>query len=114
MIKCHHFRAFSTKNVEYIQERFPYILGNNLNTLVKTRPTTKLTQLQVLESFVNSSKQELNVGFFLAYKCLLESLAADDRDALFDICEGTLYHKFSESLDTVKEKNLKLELLNKH
>ena len=108
MIKCYRLQAFSTKNVNYATERFPYILGNNLSTIVKTRPTTKQAQLQVLEIFLNTSNQQLNVGFFQAYSYLLESLVLDDRDALYEICERTLYHKFCESLDIMKEKNLKL------
>ena len=59
-----------------------------------------------------NSKQNVNLGFLLAYKCLLEALASDDRDALYEICEGNLYNKFSDALDLVSEKNLKLELLN--
>jgi len=53
------------------------------------------------------------MGFFLAYKCLLEALEADDRDTLHEVCEGTLYHKFSEALDLVNEKDCKLKLVNK-
>lgn len=115
MIKSgYRMRAFSTANVEYVQERFPYILGNNLSSLVKTRPTTKPLQLAAVNTFVHNKKYMTNVGFFLAYKCLLESLAAGDRDTLNDICEGQLYHKLSEGLDLVEAKNLKLELLNAH
>ena len=68
--------------------------------------------LSMLEKFVGSSKRNVNLGFFFAYKCLLESIATDDRDALYEICEGNLYKKLSDSLDLVKEKNLKLKLLN--
>ena len=52
------------------------------------------------------------VNFFLAYRCLLEAMAENDRDTLFDICEGNLYHKLSDSLDLVKERGLKLKLRN--
>ena len=46
--------------------------------------------------------------------CLLESLEADDRETLKEICEGDLYHKFNGALDMLKEKDLKLKLLNQH
>ena len=107
-------RPFSTSSVEYAQERFPYIFGNNLSSLVKTRPTTKPVHLAAVNSFVTSEKYNINVGFFLAYKCFLESLASGDRETLKDICEGQLYLKFSEALDLLDQKNLRLKLLNAH
>ena len=66
-----------------------------------------------MQKYIESSQYKLNVGFFQAYKCLLEALAADDRDTIFEVCEGNLYHKLSESLDLVKERRLELKLLNK-
>ena len=68
----------------------------------------------MIERFVHSENHNVGQGFYLAYMCLLESLEADDRDALHEICEGKLYNKFSGALDMVKEKNLKLKLLNQH
>ena len=90
----------------------PYVLGNNLSELVKTRDSTNKMHLGMLEKFVGGSRSNVNLGFFFAYKCLLESLASDDRDALYEICEGNLYNKLSDSLDLVNEKKLKLKLLN--
>ena len=105
--------CFSTSNLEHVQERFPYVFGNNLGTLVKTRKTTNALHLKALQTFVSQKHQDVNIGFFLAYKCLLEALESNDRDILFDICEGNLYHKFSDALDLMQERNCKLKLLNK-
>ena len=62
---------------------------------------------------MNSSEQNLAVNFFLAYRCLLKALAKNDRNTLADICEGTLYRRLSDSLDLVKDRNLRLKLINK-
>ena len=105
-------RSFSTSNLEHVQERFPYVLGNNLK-LIKTRETTKPGQLKMCQNFLATDKSQISLGFFMAYKCLLESLVADDRETLEDICEGDLYRKFSDSLDMLNEQEVKLELVNK-
>ena len=83
-----------------------------MESLVKTRKTTKPAQLAMVKQFLLNEKYGVYKGFYMAHKVLLESLANDDRDALFDICEGTLYRKLSDALDLVKERNLKLELIN--
>ena len=105
-------RQFGKSNMDYVQERFPYVLGNNLPTLVQTRETTNRNLLLLSNQFIKKDNLKIEQGFFLAYKCLLECLANDDQGMLKEICEGNLYSKFATALDSLKENNIELKLVN--
>lgn len=111
LLSCRQ-RQFGKSNMDYVQERFPYVLGNNLPTLVQTRETTNRQLLLLSNQFIKKENLKIEQGFYLAYKCLLECLANDDRTMLEEICEGNLYSKFATALDSLKENNLQLKLVN--
>ena len=107
-------RCFSSGSLTIKPEslKLPYVLMNQ-KSLGQTKTGSNTKMLETIRNFVmNDRELNLSQGFKFAYETLVKSLADQDYDIVSQACEGNLSKAFALGLDTLREKKLKLNLLN--